>query len=258
MLLSLWRLLSPSVNRLYHICVYVNKNVIKEVIMNTILIRIRKIITQTGLSDTGFAESIGIRQSTLSNMFMRESDPKAEVLQKIREKYNINSEWLLTGEGAMFISEETLPAASGSSIPLLSQKVSCGSGVNWESEQNIVEYLDIQNLVPALKNRQLYGFRVSGTSMIGAGIKNNDIVIFSSEQNYVYNDGVYVFSLDGDVYCKRLEFDPIANRIKIYSVRVADIEKAELLTTLTSTDTTFTERFQLFGKVELWIHKDDN
>lgn len=224
--------------------------------MNTILIRIRKIITQTGLSDTGFAESIGIRQSTLSNMFMRESDPKAEVLQKIREKYNINSEWLLTGEGAMFISEETMPAASGSSIPLLSQKVSCGSGVNWESEQNIVEYLDIKDL--ALKNRPLYGFRVNGTSMIGAGIRNNDIVVFSSQQNLAYNDGIYVFSLDGDVYCKRLEFDPIASRIKIYSVRVADLEKAELLTTLTSTDTTFTERFQLFGKVEFWIHKDDN
>ena len=224
--------------------------------MNTILIRIRKIITQTGLSDTVFAESIGIRQSTLSNMFMRESDPKAEVLQKIREKYNINSEWLLTGEGAMFISEETLPAASGSSIPLLSQKVSCGSGVNWESEQNIVEYLDIKDL--ALKNRPLYGFRVNGTSMIGAGIRNNDIVVFSSQQNLAYNDGIYVFSLDGDVYCKRLEFDPIASRIKIYSVRVADLEKAELLTTLTSTDTTFTERFQLFGKVEFWIHKGED
>ena len=224
--------------------------------MNTILIRIRKIITQTGLSDTVFAESIGIRQSTLSNMFMRESDPKAEVLQKIREKYNINSEWLLTGEGAMFISEETLPAASGSSIPLLSQKVSCGSGVNWESEQNIVEYLDIKDL--ALKNRPLYGFRVNGTSMIGAGIRNNDIVVFSSQQNLAYNDGIYVFSLDGDVYCKRLEFDPIASRIKIYSERVADLEKAELLTTLTSTDTTFTERFQLFGKVEFWIHKGED
>ena len=224
--------------------------------MNTILIRIRKIITQTGLSDTGFAESIGIRQSTLSNMFMRESDPKAEVLQKIREKYNINSEWLLTGEGAMFISEETLPAVRNEAIPILSQKVSCGSGVNWESEQNIVEYLDIKDL--ALKNRPLYGFRVNGTSMIGVGIRNNDIVVFSSQHNLAYNDGIYVFSLDGDVYCKRLEFDPIASRIKIYSVRVADLEKAELLTTLTSTDTTFTERFQLFGKVEFWIHKGED
>ena len=224
--------------------------------MNTILIRIRKIITQTGLSDTVFAESIGIRQSTLSNMFMRESDPKAEVLQKIREKYKINSEWLLTGEGAMFISEETMPAVRNEAIPILSQKVSCGSGVNWESEQNIVEYLDIKDL--ALKNRPLYGFRVNGTSMIGAGIRNNDIVVFSSQQNLAYNDGIYVFSLDGDVYCKRLEFDPIASRIKIYSVRVADLEKAELLTTLTSTDTTFTERFQLFGKVEFWIHKGED
>lgn len=212
----------------------------------------------TGMTQQEFASHLDISLSSVANIENGSREISKAMMKSLIEKYNVSAEWLLTGEGAMFISEETLPAASGSSIPLLSQKVSCGSGVNWESEQNIVEYLDIQNLVPALKNRQLYGFRVSGTSMIGAGIKNNDIVIFSSEQNCVYNDGVYVFSLDGDVYCKRLEFDPIANRIKIYSVRVADIEKAELLTTLTSTDTTFTERFQLFGKVELWIHKDDN
>lgn len=220
--------------------------------------RLKELRTALNLSQEDVADAINSKRSTVSGYERGISLPDSDTINAIVKEFNVNIKWLVAGEGAMFISEETLPAASGSSIPLLSQKVSCGSGVNWESEQNIVEYLDIQNLVPALKNRQLYGFRVSGTSMIGAGIKNNDIVIFSSEQNYVYNDGVYVFSLDGDVYCKRLEFDPIANRIKIYSVRVADIEKAELLTTLTSTDTTFTERFQLFGKVELWIHKDDN
>lgn len=205
-----------------------------------------------------FASHLDISLSSVANIENGSREISKAMMKSLIEKYNVSAEWLLTGEGAMFISEETMPAVRNEAIPILSQKVSCGSGVNWESEQNIVEYLDIKNLVPALKNRQLYGFRVSGTSMIGAGIKNNDIVVFSSAQNFVYNDGIYVFSLDGDVYCKRLEFDPIASRIKIYSVRVADLEKAELLTTLTSTDTTFTERFQLFGKVEFWIHKGED
>lgn len=67
-------------------------------------------------------------------------------------------------------------------------------------------------------------------------------------------DGIYVFSLDGDAYCKRLEFDRIENRIKIYSVRVADLEKAELLKTLDSTDEGFAERFRLFGRVVSWVY----
>lgn len=212
----------------------------------------------TGMTQQEFASHLDISLSSVANIENGSREISKAMMKSLIEKYNVSAEWLLTGEGAMFISEETMPAVRNEAIPILSQKVSCGSGVNWESEQNIVEYLDIKNLVPALKNRQLYGFRVSGTSMIGAGIRNNDIVVFSSQQNLAYNDGIYVFSLDGDVYCKRLEFDPIASRIKIYSVRVADLEKAELLTTLTSTDTTFTERFQLFGKVEFWIHKGED
>ena len=220
--------------------------------------QLKAIRKSTGMTQQEFASHLDISLSSVANIENGSREISKAMMKSLIEKYNVSAEWLLTGEGAMFISEETMPAVRNEAIPILSQKVSCGSGVNWESEQNIVEYLDIKNLVPALKNRQLYGFRVSGTSMIGAGIKNNDIVVFSSQQNLAYNDGIYVFSLDGDVYCKRLEFDPIASRIKIYSVRVADLEKAELLTTLTSTDTTFTERFQLFGKVEFWIHKDDN
>ena len=115
-------------------------------------------------------------------------------------------------------------------VPVLSQKASCGPGVEWNSEQNITEYISLASLSPALSGN-VYGFRVAGTSMLGAGIKDGDIVIFdaSPDQN-------------------------LTNRIKIYSVRVADLEKAELLRTLDSTDAGFAERFQLFGKVFSWVH----
>lgn len=118
----------------------------------------------------------------------------------------ISSNWLLTGKGSMFLAdEETLPQTVQAKIPLLSQKVSCGHGVSWENEQNVTEYLDLNNLSPALRGRKLYGFRVKGTSMLGAGIKDGDIVIFAADQVQSLDDGIYVFSLDGDVYCKRLK-----------------------------------------------------
>ncbi len=150
-------------------------------------------------------------------------------------------------------AKEKLPANESVRIPILSQKVSCGRGESWESEQNITEYISLSSLSPALKGR-VYGFRVAGTSMLGAGIKDGDIVIFDSSSGQDLADGIYVFSLDGDAYCKRLEFDRLANRIKIYSVRVADLEKAELLKTLDSTDEGFSERFRLFGRVFSWVH----
>lgn len=223
--------------------------------MYSILNRIREVINTTGLSDTQFAKKCGIPQATFSNMYQRQSEPKAELLQKIIELFSVNAHWLLTGEGEMFRdSGEKSVAQSQPTIPIIAQKVSCGPGKSWESEDNIVEYLDASSLSPMLRAKRLYGFRASGTSMIGAGIRDGDIVIFSADENQSVTDGIYVFSLDGDAYCKRLEFDRIANRIKIYSVRVADLEKAELLKTLDSTDEGFAERFRLFGRVVSWVH----
>ena len=223
--------------------------------MNSILNRIREVINHSGLSDASFAKSLSVPQATFSNMFQRESEPKPSWLQSIISIYKVNAHWLLTGEGEMFTKTESekTPCVKDVMVPVLSQKASCGPGVEWNSEQNITEYISLASLSPALSGK-VYGFRVAGTSMLGAGIKDGDIVIFDASPDQNLTDGIYVFSLDGDAYCKRLEFDRLANRIKIYSVRVADLEKAELLRTLDSTDEGFAERFQLFGKVFSWVH----
>ena len=223
--------------------------------MSEISLRLKEIVKYTGLSDRAFAQSIDLAQTTFTNILLKGTEPKSDVLRAIIEKYKINAHWLLTGEGEMFTKTETEknPCVKDVMVPVLSQKASCGPGVEWNSEQNITEYISLATLSPALSGK-VYGFRVVGTSMLGAGIKDGDIVIFDASPDQNLTDGIYVFSLDGDAYCKRLEFDRLANRIKIYSVRVADLEKAELLRTLDSTDEGFAERFQLFGKVFSWVH----
>ena len=223
--------------------------------MSEISLRLKEIVNYTGLSDRAFAQSIDLAQTTFTNILLKGTEPKSDVLRAIIEKYKINAHWLLTGEGEMFAKTESekTPCVKDVMVPVLSQKASCGPGVEWNSEQNITEYISLASLSPALSGK-VYGFRVAGTSMLGAGIKDGDIVIFDASPNQNLTDGIYVFSLDGDAYCKRLEFDRLANRIKIYSVRVADLEKAELLRTLDSTDEGFAERFQLFGKVFSWVH----
>lgn len=218
-------------------------------------------LIETGVisSKKDFSDALGIDYGSLSKYFNNKVNLSINNLNYSNyKKLGINIDWLLTGEGEMFKTGTSIVAEKKSGIeeriPILSQKVSCGPGQVWEHEDNIVEYLDVRALSPVLHSRNVYGFRAIGTSMLGAGIRDGDIVLFNADKDSPVTDGIYVFGLDGDTYCKRLEFDRLANRIKIFSVRVADLEKAELLKTLDSTDEGFNERFRLFGKVFSWIH----
>jgi SOS-response transcriptional repressor LexA len=217
--------------------------------------QIRAIRKSKGMTQQEFAAFMEVSSSSIANIENGTREISKAMMKSIVEKCGVNAHWLLTGEGEMFTKTESekVPCVKDVMVPVLSQKASCGPGVEWNSEQNITEYISLASLSPALSGN-VYGFRVAGTSMLGAGIKDGDIVIFDASPDQNLTDGIYVFSLDGDAYCKRLEFDRLANRIKIYSVRVADLEKAELLRTLDSTDAGFAERFQLFGKVFSWVH----
>ena len=217
--------------------------------------QIRAIRKSKGMTQQEFAAFMEVSSSSIANIENGTREISKAMMKSIVEKCGVNAHWLLTGEGEMFTKTESekVPCVKDEMVPVLSQKASCGPGVEWNSEQNITEYISLASLSPALSGK-VYGFRVAGTSMLGAGIKDGDIVIFDASPDQNLTDGIYVFSLDGDAYCKRLEFDRLANRIKIYSVRVADLEKAELLRTLDSTDEGFAERFQLFGKVFSWVH----
>jgi SOS-response transcriptional repressor LexA len=170
--------------------------------------------------------------------------------------HNISTDWFLTGKGEMFLASAPSPQgqeltnpAGGHKVPLLRQRVSCGPGIDWETDDNIEEYIDIFSILPRLATGRMYAFKASGSSMLGAGIRSGDYLIFDAELDFIPKDDIYVFTLDGEVYCKRLEFDMLAHKMKIYSVRVADLEKAELVRTLDMTETSYGDRFRIFGKV---------
>jgi len=216
-------------------------------------------------NQSNFATELGIKRPTLAGYEKGTFPPSTDFLIKLREVYSINIDWLLTGEGEMLLNQKQDKALENISktensykIPLLNQRVSCGIGADWEDEQNIEGYIDIFSLLPSLKLGRLFGLSVQGNSMVGAGIKNGDYVLFNTEEGQRLKDDIYVFSLDGEVFCKLLEFDKISKKIKIYSVRVADLEKAELLITLDMEADGFYDRFHLYGRVYSWIHPNLN
>ena len=216
--------------------------------------KIKKILKILALNQTGLAAKLGLSQGVISEFASGAREPSKEFLFGL-SKLGISLDWFLTDEGEMFLSsQEVAKSPEGHKIPLLNQRVSCGQGEDWEGEQNIKGYIDIFSYIPSHKLGRLFAFPVHGNSMVGAGLRDGDYVLLYSNQEQYFPDDIYVFSLDGEVYCKQLEFDRISKKIKIYSIRVADMEKAELLTTLNIEDHDFAERFHLFGRVYCWVH----
>jgi SOS-response transcriptional repressor LexA len=223
--------------------------------------QIKFILKELGLTQAALASKLGLSQGVVSEFSSGSREPSKDFIFGL-SKHGISVDWFLTGKGEMLLNplpteqagREIVKADSVFKLPLLRQKVSCGPGASWQDDTNIVDYIEIFNTLPRFNAKRLFALCVEGTSMIGAGIRNGDYVLFDSAEDQRFHDGIYVFALDGEVYCKRLEFDGISRKVKIYSVRVADLEKAELLTTIDMSDMSAVERLTIFGQVLYWVH----
>jgi transcriptional regulator with XRE-family HTH domain len=213
--------------------------------------QIKLVLKALNLTQTSLASKLGLSQGVISEFASGAREPSKEFLIGL-PKLGVSLDWFLSGEGEMLLAPLPAKAGNGYKVPLLRQKVSCGPGVEWQDDNNIVEYIDVFDQIPRLKIERLFAFCVEGSSMLGAGIRNGDYVLFNSAKDQWVRDGIYVFALDGEVYCKRLEFD--MSKIKIYSVRFADLDQADLMVTLDSEDISTADRLTIFGRVLYWIH----
>lgn len=208
-------------------------------------------------------KEVGCRSQYVSDLKSGKSkNPGADFVLKFINKFDINYEWLITGEGEPFLqeptrSQSTLPANSGSvKIPLLRQKVSCGPGQNWEESDAIESYIEPLGFFPALTRAKVYAFRVSGVSMTGVGIMDGDVVLFDANPEQNLRDDIYVFAWGGEVYCKLLRFDKLKKEIYIYSVMNRDLTEAELLKVIKQDDPETASAFRVFGRVVAWMHEN--
>lgn len=78
-----------------------------------ILQRIKELIEIKGFSVNSFSKEIGIAQVTLNNYFRLNRLPAYETLHAILHTFpDVSAEWLMRGEGEMFICDE-LPVIRG-------------------------------------------------------------------------------------------------------------------------------------------------
>jgi len=219
-----------------------------------------KIRKHFGVSNSGLEKRLGLANGYIGNIEKKGTDNPGKLLMGLTEN-GISSDWFITGKGSMLLYDGTLPVLNKvekqeGKVPLLRQKVSCGQGINWNDEQNIEDYVDISSLLPRHRTSvNLYALTAQGSSMLGVGIHDGDILIFDGNCERE-KDGTYVFALDGEVYCKRIEYDRFSHQLKIFSVRSENLKEAELLQTLNTEAPNFNERFFVFGKVISWLHNN--
>jgi len=69
--------------------------------------RFKELRKQLGFSQEKFSKELGVAQNTFSKWETGRNEPPLEVLSTFCEKYNINLNWLLTGQGEMFFNPVT-------------------------------------------------------------------------------------------------------------------------------------------------------
>lgn len=136
----------------------------------TIFDRISTIVEKFGNGkNTVFASLIGVSEANVRN-YKNGVMPKADFLEKIARSFDININWLLTGEGNMLRSEsekkENIPVAHPSDspmegIPLIPISAMAGA---FTGEQTVLEYECERFVVPTFKGAEFL-ISVKGSSM---------------------------------------------------------------------------------------------
>lgn len=70
--------------------------------MTTIGSRFRQIRNEKNLTQSEFGEVIGLTKQTIASVENNHSNPSIECLSKLIEKFNINTNWLITGQGEKY------------------------------------------------------------------------------------------------------------------------------------------------------------
>jgi phage repressor protein C with HTH and peptisase S24 domain len=175
--------------------------------------RYKFVLTQSGLSKTAFAESIGISRSHNYHLERGTQKPPRNVLERLATVYNVNLNWLIHGKGQSGLDAETVE------IELLDQEAAAEQGREIE---NYIEKQYIPILYDFLRphNPQtLKAVHVKGDSMIDERINDGDIAIFNIKQTE--GNGIYVVSVRNTLLIKRVDFDPANKTIELISANPA-------------------------------------
>ncbi len=67
---------------------------------------LKKILIELRLNQTELAAELGVSRQQLSHMITGKNSLTQKTMEILHDKFNVNLNWLLYGEGSMFVSNE--------------------------------------------------------------------------------------------------------------------------------------------------------
>lgn len=206
--------------------------------------RLKQARNSLEMSQSKFASVCGIPQTTYSKYENGGAVP--ESVMAALAKFGFNLHWLITGEGSMYYKDQVIVAGEDPAgysptpvrtgilldnkgrirsievaegeilVPIFSQRLSAGNGQEWLPADFTDERLPLlSRFIKPYKKEDVFAAQVRGDSMTGVQLFDGDIVFFV--RGTPEGDGIYVISVDGEVFVKRLEVDPFEKKIIIRS-----------------------------------------
>ncbi|HOV15140.1 MAG TPA: S24 family peptidase, partial [Spirochaetota bacterium] len=145
------------------------------------------------LNQTAFAKQYHISINNINDIINNKINPSSQALQKIIKKYNINLNWLLTGEGSMTVGGDkksvivkadniNLEIVDDSDdlieVPILDIKASAGYGIDGEDYPDNKNMLTLRRaLLGRYARHKIAAIEIKGNSM-EPEYKSGDVVLF--------------------------------------------------------------------------------
>lgn len=235
--------------------------------MNTFWERAEALRKRLDLTQRQLSRRMGVNDRSVETWVQRNTMPNADQACIIAKALGTTVEFLVTGDDSVEavedrsirllepVSEIVTPSGKviemkqGQDdvvyIPVLDQKLSAGKEQDWLVESYSGEKVPVlDRFVRAYPEEKLRAAEVRGDSMTGLQLFDSDLVFFVLD--VIEGDGLYVLSLRGEVYVKRLQFNPLTNRISIIS------ENKRYQPMEVRTDE---ESLKILGKVVGWLHR---
>lgn len=183
--------------------------------METENTRLKNFRTHLNMQQGEFCQHLGIKQGSYSDIERGRNSISYQVLKKCMEKFDLNPNWLLTGMGEMFLSEENKDSFEPTvkknnyevkdNIVLVEAKAAAGYLQGVRQSSDFLETMPTFRL-PGYYGNSFRAFEVKGNSMIPT-LFGKDIVVCSKKESLsnIKSGRVYVVVLnDGSIVVKRL------------------------------------------------------
>lgn len=181
-----------------------------------------------GGKPTKFADDTGIPQGTFFS-YLKGRVPNSTHLLKIREAHLVNIDWLLTGEGEMYIKDHHLKTEMQAFdlVPLVQAQLNAGGGFEVLGEEVVSHYAFkkswLRHNTSELDNAVL--MMVGGDSMEPT-IADGDCVLVDEGRKKIKPGGIFALGVDDTIIIKRLDL-LAGDRVRVISDNKVDYREYE-------------------------------